>query len=122
MYKFVDDRDICWDLSTRLFYLDSLDDKYKSCSKYTSMPNCNKCEYINNYKCLQCITNYIIIHYNEESNSCIDQSSLPANQYISDDDINYFTCNNYIENCDTCNSKDNCLSCKTGYTKVNDNK
>ena len=121
-YNLVDDGEICGDLSTKLFYLDSLDDKYKSCSKYTSMPNCNKCEYINNYKCLQCITNYIIIHYNEESNSCIDQSSLPANQYISDDDINYFPCNNYIENCDTCNSKDNCLSCKTGYTKVNDNK
>ena len=125
-YQIIDDGEKCVDVNLKIYYLDNTDKKYKSCSKYDLMPNCCECEYngIENFKCLKCIDEYVLVHENDNSVTCIMESTLSENKYFKKDENNYYKCDIYnkVENCDSCILEDKCLSCKEGYNIVNENK
>ena len=120
-YKLVDEGSICGLLSSQLFCLDTTTQKYKSCSYF--MENCNKCQSNNgNFECLQCDTGYALFHDPNESIHCSQITSKDLTKYYTTDEgKNYYPCNNVIQNCDTCENPEKCLSCIGSYILVNDN-
>ena len=126
-YELIDDSERCDDINLNIYYKDNTDDKYKSCSKYNLMPNCYECEYngIDEFTCLKCINEYVLLHEAGNVISCKAESTLIGDtKYFKKDENNYYQCDIYnkVENCDTCNSGNECLSCKDGYDIVNENK
>ena len=126
-FELIDDGEKCDDINLNIYYKDNTDDKYKSCSKYSLMPNCYECEYngIDEYTCLKCINEYAFVHEAGNAISCKAESTLIGDtKYFKKDANNYYQCDIYnkVENCDTCNSENECLSCKDGYDIVNGNK
>ena len=125
-YEVIDDGEKCGDINLKMYYKDNTDNKYKSCSKYNLMPNCYECDYngIDNFNCLKCIDEYVFAHSENEEISCVKESTLTGNKYFKKDENNYYQCDIYnkVENCDTCSTEDECISCKDGYDIVNGNK
>ena len=122
----IDDGESCGDKTSKRFYKDISDsDKYKSCNKYIGFPNCDECEYngVSNFKCLKCMTGYVFVHDDENTVSCLEESSLTGNIYYKENENNYYKCEiyNQVEKCFTCNTKDKCLTCQTGYQTENGN-
>ena len=114
-----DDHSQCLDLSTFEYYFDTMTQKYMRCSEKLS--NCKKCSQNGNMiDCTECITNdYVLLH--DDSDECILKTTIEndnTNSYFSDEG-KYYSCSNSlyhsVENCLTCNNKDTCLSCKSGY-------
>ncbi len=65
----------------------------------------------------------MIYENNKGPISCVNTSSLD-NKYLISNDNNYYPCDSNehdINNCLSCNMKDKCLSCKSGYTNNNGN-
>ena len=129
-YIEIDNGEKCVDINSKLYYLDTNDgNKNKSCGKYEGNPKCEECE-INegNYICLKCSEGYAFFFDEPDVNKCIDKSTknLNLNKYFTEDNINYYPCNNMnyhlINNCNTCNKKDECISCIGEFISVNDNK
>ena len=123
-YVLVDEGTICGEKNSQLYYLDSGEEKYKSCIKYALMPNCLKCEFTTVFNCLECAENYAFVHENDGTVTCTEITSLSINKYFTSDFKNYYPCDSSqhdINNCDTCNTKDKCLTCKTGFTTANGN-
>ena len=124
LIKKLDNTFICGDLSTELYYHDTIENNYKLCSEYNSYSNCEKCviDEDNNFICKECLSNYILAHDNAESASCKLLSSL-NNKYYKLDDKNYFLCNNIeyhdIPNCDECSTRNKCSNCNIGYITAN---
>ena len=124
----IDDGIICGDLSTQKYYPDSTG-KYKSCNKYSLNQNCEKCEIKDgNYWCLECEENFAFFYDNTDTNKCISKLDKDLNNYYIIDTFNYYPCNSYptyhnVQNCKTCNKKEECNSCiNSDYTLVNDKK
>ena len=122
----IDDGQSCGDVTSKKYYKDTSDgDKFKSCSKYSRFPNCEECEYngISNFKCQKCETGYVLVHDDENTVNCSEESSLTGNIYYKKDDNNYYKCETYceVEKCMACISKNFCLSCQYGYQIDNGN-
>ena len=125
-YVLVDEGIICGDPESKLYYIDSNDNnKYKSCNK--KIQNCNECE-INegNVLCLKCEEDYAFFYDENDINKCIIKSSKNLDNFFTLDNIYYYPCNNKfyhnVEFCESCNKKEECISCINGYNIVNNNK
>jgi len=98
------------------FYLDN--NEYYSCGNinYNSIENCKIC---NKNSCSLCKDQYTFI--NNDKNICRKIDEL-ENEYIQDlqDNTIYRKCSEYINNCKTCSSKDECSSCENNYGLFND--
>ena len=94
------------------------DNIYYSCLLHNTVNNCYKCD--NENSCNLCINGYTFI--SDDKDICKNITEL-GNHYIQDEDNTiYRKCDYYMENCDTCNSKDECLTCKKNYGLHNDKK
>ena len=98
---------------------------YYQCEKTSlnekAIDNCLKCEYNSNTQknnCIQCKTGYIIL--DDDGSLCIDSSAISdqinVNKIIGESaTTKYYTCSKLMENCDTCDSNENCLTCKNEF-------
>ena len=114
----------CGVKNSQLYYLDPTDSKYKSCIKYTPMPNCLECELTPNFNCLECAENHVFVHNNDGTITCTEEGTLAENKYFTTDNKNYYPCDSNehdIRNCDTCNSKNLCINCNSFFTTANGN-
>ena len=121
-----------YDINKEYFSDDNYINFYK-CNKIAlssnAIENCLKCEYNTQTKinsCFECDTNYIIL--DDDDSICIFRSTL-INDQINDKRITsneigtkFYTCYKYLDNCDTCENKESCLTCKYNYAFLNDNK
>ena len=122
-----DDHTQCKDLSQNDYYYDSTNQKYFPCSHKLS--NCKKCSQNGNLvDCTECESNsYALVHGDfDECTLKTTMQSDESNNYFSDEQgNNYYSCSNSlyhsVENCLTCNNKDTCLTCKSGYQLLNSN-
>ena len=87
-----------------------------SCN-YNSIDNCKKC--LEKNTCFLCQEGYTFVDDNQEQ--CKNKNDL-GREYIQDinDTTIYRKCNYYIDNCNTCSSKNECLSCINHYGLYND--
>ena len=110
----------CKDLSNNEYYYDTSDSKYKECK--VGLDKCKKCKKddIGLLNCLNCEEPYKLVH--SDVDKCIPEAQI-ENNYFTDEEGNHFSCTDYhsVENCKTCNTKDNCLSCKNGYQLLGSN-
>ena len=120
-----DNNRVCEDLSTNKYYFDISDNKYKICREGSeALENCEKCkkDEFNILNCLLCASPYKLVHSDEDK--CIQETEIGNNYYI-DDEGNYYSCSNSVyhsvEHCLTCESKETCLSCQSGYQIANSN-
>ena len=122
-YLFNNDTDNCINI-TKLdnideYYLDEKNTTYYSCNNinYNSIKNCKKC--LNKDSCLFCKDNFTFIDGNKTN--CIEKESI-KDKYIPDpsDLSNYIKCDNFINNCNLCNSSQ-CFLCNDEYVFINDN-
>jgi len=125
-YELIDDGEKCDNINLNIYYKDNSDNKYKSCSKYNLMPNCYECEYngINEFNCLKCINEYVLVHEADNSISCKQESTLIGDtNYFKKDENNYYSCSNSlyhnVPNCLKCSNKDTCTECQSGLKLVN---
>ena len=121
-YKLVDDGSICGLLSSKTFYWDETLDQYKSCSYKDA--ECSKCQLNNNnnFECLECADGSAFFHEGTDVVECIPLTDKILSKYYTEDEgKNYYPCNNGVEYCDTCESKEKCLTCISPYTVVNNN-
>ena len=97
------------------YYVDN--NQYFKCISYNSINHCQYCQ--DKDSCDKCLDGYAFI--NEDKLSCNSIANL-GNHYIKDDvnGIIYKQCSEYIDNCDTCTEKTKCLTCKSGFSLIND--
>ena len=104
-----------------LYYTHNNGLNYYSCVKYDyDNKHCLKCNFedVDNFKCLQCDENY---YFKEgQDDNCFEGSSI-SNYYYKKNEIFYDICSNAIENCETCESNQKCLTCSTDYGILDDN-
>ena len=122
-----DDYSQCKDLSTNEYYFDIRTQQNLPCSETLNF--CKKCSQIGEMiDCIECDSDdYVLIH--DDIDECILKNTIQndnSNNYFSDDEgNNYYSCSNSlyhsVENCQKCNNKDTCLSCKNGYQIVGSN-
>ena len=76
----------------------------------THFPKCDECENRDNY-CYKCVENY---HFINTKDVCTNQSII---NYFSEngEGIIYYLCSDYIQNCSTCISGNECTRCITPY-------
>ena len=100
------------------YYFNEDNNTYYYCGNknYHKVENCKKCD--NNTSCNLCKDNYTFI--DDDKQICKNKDEL-GNKYIIDenDETIYRECSYYIENCETCSSKDMCLSCNNQYGLYN---
>ena len=101
------------------FYHDLQKDAYYSFEIYNLIPNCKTCN--NLESCKTCKDNYAFI--NKDKSECRNIKDL-GKKYFKDenDDTIYNKCSDYIENCDTCTSINECLTCLKNYYLTDDKK
>ena len=103
------------------YYLNDEKDHYYSCGNknYNSIENCQKC--VKKNTCYLCKEGYTFIDENKKQ--CKSKEDL-GNEYIQDiqDPTINRKCNYYIYHCNTCSSKDQCLSCMSHYGLSSDKK
>ena len=122
----IDGNGVCVEIDDRYYY-DSGLNTYKLCS-YKN-PGCNKCTNFgtNEINCIECDTanNYFLVY--SELNKCILKSTIDNDRSIFYDSrtLKYFSCSDSryhnVNNCLTCQNKNICDSCKTGYELANSN-
>lgn len=100
-----------------IYYLEG--NEYFSCLIYHTIQNCKNCE--NKENCNLCDIGYTFI--NNEKLVCKNIEELGL-QYIMDESDNtiYRKCSEYMQNCDTCSSKDKCLTCISQFGLYKDRK
>ena len=88
---------------------------YFPCDTY--FEKCETCESRN--ICKKCQTDYYFI--GETKLTC---EPLPdkTNYFTEDGGISYLLCSNYIQNCQSCNSRNYCTQCHQGYYMVGDDR
>ena len=103
------------------YFLNESGKQYFSCDNedYHLIENCKKCT--NSTSCNLCKEGFTFIDDNKSE--CKNISEL-GNQYIMDikDYTIYRKCSYYMENCDTCNQTNICLTCMNGFGLYNDGK
>ena len=83
----------------------------------TNFPNCEQCKNKEN-ECYKCKYPYYFIKTKE---TCV--TGLDLERYFSEDNnILYLLCSDYINNCKTCNKRDNCIRCDNEYYFIKDNR
>ena len=94
-------------------------DEYYSCLSHNLINNCLNCE--NKNVCLLCDTGYTFI--SDEKSECKSKEEL-GQRYIQDENDNtiYRECSGFMENCDTCSTKEVCLTCAGKFGLYNDKK
>ena len=103
------------------YYYDNFTKEYYSCSgKNHEIKYCQKC--VNKSFCNLCQPSYTIIKNNSKL-ICKNIEDL-GQKYIVDefDNTTYIKCSNFMNNCDTCFSKNECLSCIEKYGLYKDKK
>ncbi|KAL4484747.1 hypothetical protein ABPG74_019924 [Tetrahymena malaccensis] len=75
---------------------------------------CSSCD--NNRNCLACLNNYYK-SLNPNTNLYYCKMPCPPGQYatLPDQFTQFQTCNSCIQNCQSCNSDQDCLACNNGY-------
>lgn len=93
--------------------------EYYSCINFNVIPNCKEC--INKTSCQMCIPEYTFL--NKSKLSCVKKANLGKN-YTADinDNTLYRKCSECIENCETCESYNKCITCKDGFVLTFDYK
>ena len=121
-----------YDINKEYFSDDNFINFYKCNSNAltsNAIENCLKCEYNTQTKinsCFECDSNHIIL--DDDDSICVFRSAL-INDQITDKRITqneigtkFYTCYKYLANCDTCENKEECLTCKYNYAFLNDDK
>ena len=105
-----------------LYFYEKKENIYKKCNY--GIKNCFKCTSKNN--CIQCEDSYTLLNNNTQN--CEIKFLYENNpEYITfDGGINYYNCNNIIENCSNCklnkdNNLTNCINCKNNFTLLDNN-
>ena len=118
-----DDHTECQNLLEEKYYYNSEFNKFSLCSNI--MTNCELCSTYGEFKCKQCINNYVLKHMSETDIQCELKSFFDSNiNFFHDDsELNYYSCSffNIAKNCLECTNKDICNKCKEGYDLHNDN-
>ena len=120
-YSFIKDENInckkTEDIPENEYYLDN--NIYYSCLLYNSAQNCKKCTSETN--CELCKEGYTFI--STEKDICKNIEDL-GEQYVIDeiDQTIYRKCSDIIDYCNTCKSKEECLTCINNYGVYNDKK
>jgi hypothetical protein len=121
-YPLSDDNSFCYPSANNIphYYYDSLSETFKPC--FSSCEYCNVEGDVNNNNCTQCRTNYLPL---EDKQSMCYEKTTRVNKYFIDLANSQFSLCYVL--CETCNelgsSDDNkCLTCKSGYYKLVDNK
>jgi hypothetical protein len=92
------------------YYRDENTSRYKMCKE--GVEYCERCK--NENECLKCFENYTRI--DNKNSSCHLIEDLGDGYYPDpDDDTNYKSCSDIIEECKTCNSLGICTSCIEGF-------
>ena len=121
-YVFLNNKtDACYDKNklkpSDEFY--QVGNSYYSCnnSNLHLISNCKKC--FTKLDCILCEDNYTFVNGNKFT--CVEKSSL-QNKYFKDpnDESNYISCSNLIDNCNLCNNTQ-CLKCDEEYIFIDDN-
>ena len=115
------------------YFSDDNNINFYTCDKTTLTSNaiehCLKCEYNMEKRinaCFECQQNYLIL--DDDDSICVFRSQLIQdlidNKRITPNEINtkFYTCYKYLENCDTCDDKETCLTCKYNYAFLDNNK
>ena len=94
--------------------------KYYTCNKL--IPNCETCEINseNNIICISCKNNYIFLDNNKSK--CLPKKDYINGHYYSNDNINFYSCNDNCYECDEetckiCNNNKKCITCDVGFEK-----
>ena len=99
------------------YYLDEEKNEYYSCQIFNSVENCLECQ--NKEECDLCKENYAFI--DDEKSICKNISDLGKHFFMDEiDSTIYRKCSEYVQNCDECTSKDECLTCIEKYGLYND--
>ena len=118
-----DDHTKCENLLDEKYYYNSALNKFTLCSNI--MTNCELCSTYGEFKCKQCINNYVLKHMSETDIQCELKTFFDSNiNYFHDDsEKNYYLCSyfNIAKNCLECTNKNICNKCKDGYDLHNDN-
>ena len=88
---------------------------YFPCDSY--FENCEFCE--NKDNCTKCKDNYYFI--GEKKEKC-EELLDKTNYFTEDGGISYLLCSNYITNCQSCNSRNQCTQCDQDYYMIGDNR
>ena len=115
-----DDKKYCIktsEIQENKYYIE--EDEYYSCLFHNSIKNCLNCQ--NKDHCLLCDTGYTFI--NDEKLECKSKEEL-GQKYIQDENDNtiYRICSGFMENCETCSTKEVCLTCAGSFGLYNDRK
>ena len=104
-------------ISNDEYYFNQEINEYFSCEYYHTIENCKKCH--NSTICNNCKQGYTFI--DDDKLICKNIGEL-GYKYIMDenDDTIYRKCSDYMENCEYCWSKNECLSCYENYGLYND--
>ena len=99
-------------LNTNKYFI--MDEKnYYSCdSSEHEVENCDECNTKNS--CIKCKSGYTFINSNSK---CLLVSDINNKKYYEDPigSNNYFLCSESLTNCDICDNKDKCNSCKDNF-------
>ena len=93
------------------------DDKISYYPCNTSVEHCQKCN--NRNYCTKCFNNLYLIFKN---NVRICSETVDDTYYTDDGGKTYYLCSEAMNNCEKCNSKDNCLKCFDNYGLLEKNK
>ena len=107
----------CVNISDNRYYLNHTDKKYYYCSQ-----SINKCEICSNdYTCRRCMKDYYLV--GTALNECLLLSQFNVSQYYlnSSNDNQYLKCSNAITNCFSCDSKEKCNLCESGFVLLDNN-
>ena len=101
--------------------------KYWKCdgvkdSTIQRIPNCRKCEYIeDDLICNECKSDYIL--KDDENDICYLKANYDNNSYYNDTLFHINTCSKSLINCEECEKNDNelnCIKCEKNYRKSKD--
>ena len=115
----------CVDLSSKKYYFDTNDSKYKLCS--SKLDGCETCtkDSKGEIYCIQCISTYAIVYGNPDK--CVLESTIENDDSLfKDKDGKYYSCSDSkyhsVEKCLNCKNKDYCELCQNDYSLFNSKK
>ena len=115
----------CVDLSSKKYYYDTNDLKYKLCS--SKLEGCETCTKNSNSElyCIKCSSTYAFVYGNPDK--CILESNvINDDSLFKDSEGNYYSCSDSkyhsVEKCLNCKNKDYCELCQNDYSLFNSKK
>ena len=113
---------ICTDLSSKNYYYDTQELKYKLCS--SKIEGCETCSKNSDdmVYCIQCSSSYVFVY-----DKCVLESIVQNNGTLfKDSDGKYYSCSDSkyhsVKNCLNCKNKDYCELCQKDYSLNNSKK